>query len=556
MEKLELSNLLKAIRKFEKESVDDNQGLRIAIIGSTALQYFVKFLKYALHHEGIKCSILEGEYDSIRFEVFDNNSQLYAFKPNIVILLPFFTDLKQYPTLLATKKEVYTLLSQEISYYKTVWEYLSQIDKVNILQANFVLPPIKELGNLEFQIESSKGSFIREVNQKLNQEKLSNVIIVDADALSNNIGKYNWFNYSAYYLNKAPVSLEFMPEFVDLFVQEIKALNGNTKKCLVLDLDNTLWGGVVGDVGFDSIQIDPNNAVGEAFRSFQSYCLNLKRRGVILAVCSKNELEIAKEPFLKNENMILKLDDISCFVANWENKAENLKAISQQLNIGTESFVFFDDNPAEREIVKQFLPEVRVIEVPNDPALYVLQMEKEHPFEWLQITKEDLVRSQSYLENKERMAMQEKFVNYTEYLQALDMKGGVYQTTDSEVSRFAQLINKSNQFNLRTIRYTESDIHNFNAIWLFRFLIMDESLKNVWQNQNAGAERKITPDSGQDGMEKCGKEKGWREVFGLAADEIFSAYHIASYVEYVAAAGKAEYDLPMAVNSWLLYMIL
>lgn len=463
MEKLELSNLLKAIRKFEKQSVDNNQGLRIAVIGSTALQYFVKFLKYALHLEGINCSILEGEYDSIRFEVFDDNSQLYAFKPNIVILLPYFTDLKQYPTLLAAKEEVYTLLCQEISYYKTIWEYLSKIDKVNILQANFVLPPIKELGNLEFQIESSKGSFIREVNQKLNQEKPSNVIVVDADSLSNNIGKYNWFNYSSYYLNKAPVSLEFMPEFVDLFVQEIKALNGNTKKCLVLDLDNTLWGGVVGDVGFDGIQIDPNNAVGEAFRAFQSYCLNLKRRGVILAVCSKNELENAKEPFLKNENMILKLDDISCFVANWENKAENLKAISQQLNIGTDSFVFFDDNPAEREIVKQFLPEVRVIEVPNDPALYVLQMEKEHPFEWLQITKEDLVRSQSYLENKERMAMQEKFVNYTEYLQALDMKGGVYQTTDSDVSRFAQLINKSNQFNLRTIRYTESDIHNFIA---------------------------------------------------------------------------------------------
>ena len=463
MEKLELSNLLKAIRKFEKESVDDNQGLRIAVIGSTALQYFVKFIKYALHHEGINCSIFEGEYDSIRFEVFADNSQLYAFKPNVVIVLPYVTDLKQYPKILASKDEIESLSNQVISYYKSVWNNISRIDKVNILQANFVLPPIKELGNLEFQIESSKGSFIREVNQKLNQEKPSNVIIIDADALSNNIGKYNWFNYSAYYLNKAPVSLEYMPEFVDLFVQEIKALNGNTKKCLVLDLDNTLWGGVVGDVGFDGIQIDPNNAVGEAFRAFQSYCLNLKRRGVILAVCSKNELEIAKEPFLKNENMILKLDDISCFVANWENKAENLKAISQQLNIGTDSFVFFDDNPAEREIVKQYLPEVRVIEVPNDPALYVLQMEKEHPFEWLQITKEDLVRSQSYLENKERMAMQEKFVNYTEYLQALDMKGGVYQTTDSEVSRFAQLINKSNQFNLRTIRYTEADIHNFIA---------------------------------------------------------------------------------------------
>jgi FkbH-like protein len=233
---------------------------------------------------------------------------------------------------------------------------------------------------------------------------------------------------------------------------------GNTRKCLVLDLDNTLWGGVVGDDGWEGIQLDPNNAVGEAYRAFQSYCLALRKRGVILAICSKNDEMTAKEPFEKNENMILSLNDVSCFVANWENKADNLRKIANELNIGIDSLVFFDDNPAEREIVKQFVPEVHVVDVPADPAFYVLQMEKEQPFEWLQITKEDLERTDSYSGNAKRQQLQESFVDYNEYLKALDMRGEVSRVRQSDVARFTQLINKSNQFNLRTIRYSESDV--------------------------------------------------------------------------------------------------
>lgn len=254
-----------------------------------------------------------------------------------------------------------------------------------------------------------------------------------------------------------------MPEYVMCFVRQIKALRGNTKKCLVLDLDNTIWGGVVGDDGWEGIQIDPNNAVGEAYRFFQTYCLALRKRGVILAVCSKNDESIAKEPFEKNENMILRLDDISCFVANWENKADNLRKIAHELNIGIDSLVFFDDNPAEREIVKQFVPEVHVVDVPTDPALYVLQMEKEQPFEWMQITKEDLERTDSYSGNQKRQQLQESFVNYDEYLKALDMKGEAARVQQGDVARFAQLINKSNQFNLRTIRYAEADVQQMLA---------------------------------------------------------------------------------------------
>ena len=159
--------------------------------------------------------------------------------------------------------------------------------------------------------------------------------------------------------------------------------------------------------------------------------------------------------------MILKLDDISCFIANWENKADNLHRIAHELNIGIDSLVFFDDNPAERKIIKQFIPEVHVIDVPKDPALYVLQMEKEQPFEWLQITKEDIERTKSYGDNKKRQKLQDSFVNYDDYLKALDMKGKVGRVGKEEITRFTQLINKSNQFNLRTVRYSESDIEVF-----------------------------------------------------------------------------------------------
>lgn len=457
MDKLELSTLLKQIRKSEKQEVQED-GPKIAVLGSCSIQYFVKIMKYYLAKEGLCCPMYEGEYNGINMEVFDNNSSLYKFAPDYVIVLPHYTDIKDIPPLLADEKTVDEYVTGLKEYYVKVWMQLNTISGVKILQGNFVIPPIRALGNIENSEIYSTNRFFQSVNEMLVEEKQSNVTIVDLDALSCNIGKYNWFDYSAYFLNKAAVRLDYMPEYVQCFVRQIKALRGNTRKCLVLDLDNTLWGGVVGDEGWEGIQVDPNNAVGEAYRFFQSYCLALRKRGVILAICSKNDEDNAREPFEKNENMILHLNDISCFVANWENKADNLRRIAHELNIGIDSLVFFDDNPVERQIVQQFVPEVHVVDVPADPALYVLQMEKEQPFEWLQITKEDLERTNSYLGNRKRQQMQESFVNYNEYLKALEMKGQVAKVGQADVTRFAQLINKSNQFNLRTIRYTEADV--------------------------------------------------------------------------------------------------
>lgn len=461
MEKKELSLLLKQIRKNEHNQVSECS-VRIAVLGSCAIQYFVKMLRYYLEQEGIHSKIYEGEYDGINMDVFNEDSSLYQFSPDYIILLPFFTDIRDIPPLLSDRDTVAKFEDSVIEYYKKVWKKLESIPNVRILMSNFVIPPVRILGNIEYQEEYGTNSIIKSINEKLISEKTSSVLIVDLDAIAANIGKYNWFDYSSFFLNKAAVRLDYMPECVMCFVRQLKALRGYTRKCLVLDLDNTLWGGVVGDDGWEGIQLDPNNAVGEAYRFFQSYCHMLRKRGIILAVCSKNDESIAKEAFIKNENMILRLDDISCFVANWENKADNLRKIAHELNIGIDSLVFFDDNPAEREIVKQFLPDVHVVDVPDDPANYVLELEKEQPFDWLQITKEDIERTKTYEDNQKRKQLQESFVNYDEFLSALAMVGKVDTIGPEDIARFTQLINKSNQFNLRTVRYTESDIQKLS----------------------------------------------------------------------------------------------
>lgn len=455
-----MTDLIKEARRLSKKIKNEGWAtdIRIAVLGSTSIQQFVLVLRYMLYIEGINADIYEGEYNGITMDVFDDNSNLYKFNPNIVILNTHYLDIKELPLPLDNKEEVDTLIDRTFNYYKNVWERLNKIKDVVILQTNFAYPPEHLLSNLENSSIYSRTNFYKRLNDKLANESLNNVTIIDVELLSEYVGKYNYFDYSAYFLTKSAFNVNYLEDYTKLFVDQIKAIKGKTKKCIVLDLDNTLWGGVVGDEGYDGIQLDPNNAVGEAYRYFQQYLLDLKQRGIILAVCSKNDEENAKEPFIKNPNMILKLDDIACFKANWQDKASNIKAIAKELNIGTDSLVFFDDNPAERQIVKQFLPEVHVVDVPEDPALYVEELDKESPFEWLQITKEDLTRNNSYIQNRNRQQLEQTFVNYEDYLKALDMSGTCKQISDKDVSRFTQLLNKSNQFNLRTQRYTESEI--------------------------------------------------------------------------------------------------
>lgn len=446
-------------QKLKKISLDQAD-LKIAVIGSTSIQYFTLVLDYILHLAGIDAIFYEGEYDGIAMDVFDDASPLYCFCPQIVIILTHYMDIKTFPEILNSQETVSKKANSEISYYRNIWKQLDRIENVQILQSNFVIPPEHLFGNLETQVAYSKTNFYRTLNQRLAEDSPDYVTIVDVELLADYIGKKQWFDYKSYFLHKLGYRMDYLKDIANLFKKQIMALKGQIRKCLVLDLDNTLWGGVVGDDGYDGIQLDPNHAIGEAYRYFQSYILGLKRRGVILAVCSKNDEENAKEPFEKNTNMIIKMEDIACFVANWDDKVTNIKRIARDLNIGTDSMVFFDDNPAEREIIRKYLPEVHVVDVPKDPALYALQLDEEDAFDWAQLTEEDINRSKSYVENRSREELESRFADYNEYLKALEMSGTVGKVSDKDVPRFAQLLNKSNQFNLRTQRYTEGQIHD------------------------------------------------------------------------------------------------
>lgn len=454
-------NILRLARKVRSVVKNASFDIRVAVLGSCSIQYFVQVLRLLLYKEGICADIYEGEYNGIKMDVLNENSSLFQFQPDIVIILPDYRDINQLPQYNEDSDRVSELIKYYIEDYQNIWGIMkTRLPQTKILQGNFVLPIEQVLGNLEANYTFSTYNFLRRLNMELTQQHGDNVVIVDLEYLASLYGKENWFDYSLYALSKVPFSLKYIGNVADLFVKLIAAWQGKVRKCIVVDLDNTLWGGVVAEEGWDGIRIDVNDAVGESYLAFQKYLKALKRRGVLLAVCSKNDQEIAEQPFRNNKKMELSLSDFASFQANWEDKASNIKKIAQEINIGLDSIVFFDDNPAEREIVQMTLPEVKVIDVPQDPAYYVNALDRACAFEWLQVTPEDYSRAESYEKNRDRVKLQEISLNYDEYLEALEMRADISRVTDGMLKRFVQLINKSNQFNVRTRRYLDTYIES------------------------------------------------------------------------------------------------
>lgn len=481
IDKNDFAALLNAGRKWEKIE-EKTYNAKIAFIGSSSIQLVTSVTKAMLTKYDICADVYEGEYNGILMDTMDENSKLYEFAPDYIVMLPDYRDIIDLkPLILEDKDKIETKVNQTISNYLHIFESIhSKLVGCQILISNFVVPFYGSLGNLETNYLFSEKSFINMVNLELINRKPSYVNILDMDSLAGFIGKKDWFDESSYFLNKSGFNLAYIGYVADLIARQFEAFYGKAKKCLVLDLDNTLWGGVVGDLGYNGIMLDPNDAEGEAFLSFQKYILELKNRGIILAVCSKNDEANAKEPFIKNENMVLKLNDISAFIANWNDKATNMIVISKQLNIGIDSLVFFDDNPTERALIKEFLPEVKVIDVPDDPALYVRALDQAYAFEWNQITQEDVSRIKTYTDNIERNNLMASCVNYDEYLKKLQMKIKITDANVDTLPRFAQLTNKSNQFNLRTQRYSEAEISEMLESPSYKLLTV--SLKDRFSN--------------------------------------------------------------------------
>jgi FkbH-like protein len=327
----------------------------------------------------------------------------------------------------------------------------------------------------------------------LSQQK-PGLFVCDISALQNKFGRDMMFDSSVYVNTEMVLSLDSIPYVASRIMDIISASKGQYKKCLILDLDNTIWGGVIGDDGLEGIQVGNGLGIGIAFSEFQQWVKKLKNRGIIIAVCSQNNEETAKEPFVKHPGMFLHLDDIAVFISNWDNKADNIRKIQSVLNISFDSMVFLDDNPFERNLVRENLPEVTVPELPEDPGEYLEYLYSLNLFETVSYNTADADRTKQYQVDAQRVSLQKGFTNETDFLKSLNMVSEVSPFNKFNAPRIAQLSQRSNQFNLRTIRYTEAEIEQLSVnkhFQNFSFTLTDKFGENglvcvvILEKQNA-----------------------------------------------------------------------
>ena len=339
---------------------------------------------------------------------------------------------------------------------QSVKEYLQDIEKI--------LHKLSKQGNtiiLQNLVNVENHNYIKNVNKEIFKfSKKYKLIIFDINNYADPISSKNWFDNAKYKFARIPFSLENLNYYTYKLSRLISVIFGGSKKVLVLDLDNTLWGGVIGDDGIKNIKIGYKDKISLSFLNFQKYLKKLKSRGILLAVCSKNTEKIAKDAF-KKKNMPLKLSDFVSFKANWNDKATNIKEISKELNLSMDSFVFFDDNPIERDIVRKNIPQLSVPEINSDPSKYIRDIVTPGYFDVLSYSKEDLKRTQTYKSNIKRHNLLKKSVDIDSYLMSLNMKSNMSKFNLNNIERLEQLFLRCNQFNLTTTRYQKKDIINF-----------------------------------------------------------------------------------------------
>jgi len=448
--------------------------LKLAVLHPYTTDLLVPLLRLGLFREGIWADIFTPPYGAYRQAILDPGSPFYAFGPEMVILLPTWREL-DLPFLVAEPN----LRAQELAAETVeVWRTILARVPVRIIQANFEIPAIDAAGHLSHILPGGRASVIRNLNERILEEaRTHHVSVLNLDHLAASYGKRAWSDASYWHLAKQYPAPNGLPTFVDGIVARIRAGLGLTKKVLVLDLDNTLWGGVIGEEGLKGIQVGPPSATGEAHLAFQRYAAQLKERGILLGVCSKNNEADAKAPFLQHEAMHLKLEDFAAFFANWQDKPANLRAMARSLNLGLDSFVFVDDNPTERAFVRQELPEVSVPEIGSDPACYVEILDGTGYFDADSLSSEDLERSRNYLKNLEREAFRSDQGSLDSFLAGLAMTCEHGPFDEHWLPRIVQLIGKTNQFNLTTRRHSEAHVRQMMvdpAGWTHYFRLKDK----------------------------------------------------------------------------------
>ncbi len=448
----------KELRRLQKETPSGLPCKRIALLGDTATQMLTIALRGTGVSLGIHFDIWEAEYDSIDRLISDAQSEFLTQHFECVILFQSTHRLLQNHARMDNEGDRAALADNRLAFIKHVCT-LPQLCSTPILVFNYPEIDDSVFGSFACGIPSSFLTQTRILNAgmcKLAAQQ-KNMYVVDIASLQNKYGRDAMFSPSVYASTEMVLSLEALPHVAARCADIITALSGRIRKCLITDLDNTLWGGVIGDDGLENIQIG-HFGIGRVFTELQLWMKKLRERGIILCVVSKNDEQTAREPFIKHPDMELRLDDFAVFIANWENKAENIRQIQSILNIGYDQMVFLDDNPFERGMVREHLPDIVVPELPDDAALYLEYLYSLNLFETTSVSAADSLRTRQYQEESARRATASSFVNEDDYLKSLCMQGKTEGFTTFNIPRAAQLTQRSNQFNLRTQRYTESEV--------------------------------------------------------------------------------------------------
>lgn len=448
----------KRIKRELLEQGDSFIEKKIAILGGYTTNNIRLILELFLLDNGIKPEFYESEYNQYYQDAMFPNKELEGFDPDIIYVCTCNRNILNYPSISDTSSDIDRLIEGEVEKYVGIWDSLYEKYNCPIIQNNFEMPFYRLLGNRDAYDIHGKTNFLARLNMKFYEyaREYDYLHICDINYISADYGLKEWSAPFYYHMYKYAVAVPAIPYLSHNVANIIKSVFGKNKKGFVLDLDNTLWGGVIGDDGVDNIVLGPEESEGQAYTEFQKYIKEHKQLGIILNVDSKNDYENAIMG-LKHPDSELSTDDFIAIKANWEPKDKNLTEIAEELNLLPESLVFIDDNPAERHIITNQVKGVRAPEI-GEVQNYIINIDRNGYFETTSISSDDVKRNEMYKENIARTRLQSNFSDYGEYLKSLEMRGTVKSFEPIYIARIAQLSNKSNQFNLTTRRYTQSEI--------------------------------------------------------------------------------------------------
>ena len=460
---LDLNQLTKLARAMAKaqaggKSLDPLVPFKLAVLSNSTFDLIVPALVASGARHGIALEVIQPSYDQAAQQALTPDSRVNSSKPDAVL---FALDYRALPLKLSLgDREASSVTIQGvIGYLQSLRNGIKANSNAVCIFQNFA-PPVETLfGSLDCVLPGTMRYLLDGINRELAEYVIgSGDVLLDVAGLAETVGLAEWHNTKLWNIAKFPFTDELVPLYADHVARTVAAIRGKSAKVLILDLDNTVWGGVIGDDGLEGIHVAQGDASGEAYLAVQRLALDLRQRGIVLAVCSKNTDEVAREPFEKHPEMLLKLEHIAVFQANWNDKATNIQAIAEELSLGLDSMVFLDDNPMERGLVRKLLPQVKVPELPEDPAYYARTLSAAGYFEAVAFAGEDLQRAGFYQDNAKRASLQRQVGGVDAYLASLDMTITFQPFDATGRARIVQLINKSNQYNLTTRRYTDPEV--------------------------------------------------------------------------------------------------